>query len=326
MHVASVGEFNSVRWLIDELEKHFEVVLTYFSPRARDYLINSNLKFVQRVPLTPWGIKSLENLIKPRAFFLVERELWPPFKLIRSRKIWIGAYSRGGFLERWIGKDFELVLTRTQKDAELMSKAGIRARCCGNPKWVLKEPKDLKLKLEGRLIVLGSSHEGEEVLIKHVFRELLKEFEDLKLIVAPRHIKRADRVLEIFKDLGAKKRSENSNTWRVLILDTLGELFGIYKYANAIVMGGTFVKIGGHNIAEAMFFKKPVIFGPYTHKIKDMVETSLEMGLGYRAMDVKDLEFILKNLLKNPQERIHIKDIASSVKECYILEVFKFLE
>lgn len=326
MHVASVGEYNSVRWLLNELKSNFEIALTYFSPRAKDYLKKSNLNVVQRVPLTPLGVMRFEKTIKPAAFLLVERELWPSFKLIRAKKLWIGAYSKGGLLERWIGKDFELVITKTQKDADNFKSLGINAKNCGNLKWVLQEPKHVMLSFSGRLLILGSSHEGEEALIKRVFKNLLTEFKDLKLIVAPRHIKRSDEVLALFREFKAVKKSQGGDNWNVLILDTLGELFSVYKYATVVIMGGTFVKVGGHNIAEALFFNKPVVFGPYTYKIQDMVELALKSNLGYRAADEKELQSILRELLRENQRIINQINIANEVRSCYLSEIFGVLK
>jgi len=332
VHTASVGEFNTLKPLLGELKKDFYIVLTYFSFRAKAYLVSQKAYYdeLYRLPIdTPFHVRSFERKVKPKAILIMERELWPfLLTFTRAPKVWINAYAKGGLLERLLSKSFDLIMARTQEDAERFKSYGsAKVVVCGNLKLSLQEPPPLELKVpESLLIVAGSTHPGEEELLLYAYRELRKEFKDLRLIVAPRHISRSQEVLRLFGEFKSILRTSQKEDWEVMVLDTLGELFSVYRYASVAFVGGTFVKVGGHNLLEPAYFSKPVLYGPYTQKVKDLKDFVESVGLGFEVGSSKELTDRLRELLKNPPKAtIDIKGYASKVRACYLENLKEFL-
>lgn len=328
IHTASVGEFNTIKPILKRLYPKYRIVLTYFSYRAKEYLRAQKGKGyfheLYRLPIDlPPFVKAFENRIKPKAIFIMERELWPSLlSFTKAPKVWLNAYSKGGFLERWLSKKFSLIITKGEESASRFSLYGCkRVISCGNLKLVLEEPPYVELKVySSRLIVAGSTHKGEEVLIKRVFDRLREKFKDLKLIIAPRHISRSKEVAEIFLDYKVSFRSRELPHWDVLVVDTLGELFSLYAYGEVAFVGGTFVSVGGHNLLEPVYFGKPVLYGPHTQKVKDLKEFLERMGLGFEVKDEEGLYLKLYKILTEgyPKGSFDLKSYAKDILNCYL--------
>ena len=334
-HTASVGEFNTAKPLLKRLYKDHHITLTYFSPRAKRYLQSQEDKGyfheLYRLPLDfPPFVKSFEERIRPSAILIMERELWP-FLLLSTKapKVWLNAYTKGGLLERLLSKRFSLILAREERDAEKFRSYGIsEVFACGNLKFVLEEPPPVEIKLEtSKLLVAGSTHPGEEEVIKRVYERLVKELKEVKLLIAPRHISRATEVLRLFQNLGASLRSKEEEGWNVLVLDTLGEIFSLYRYAKVSFVGGTLVPVGGHNLLEPAYFGKPVLYGPYTHKVGELRAFLEKIGLGFCVRDEEELYKTALELLGEEDTKKHttLKEHAQKVLECYMFHLNSFL-
>ncbi|MBI5287061.1 MAG: 3-deoxy-D-manno-octulosonic acid transferase [Deltaproteobacteria bacterium] len=172
--------------------------------------------------------------------------------------------------------------------------------------------KALELSDGERVIVSGSTHRGEEEVVLVVFKRLKEEFRNLRLILAPRHPERFGEVEGLIRGKGFSllKRSETLKSqlskspfyppfekggeggiYDVILLDTLGELHQVYGLADAVFVGGSLVDVGGHNILEPAFQKRPILFGPYMQNYIEIVRRLLEVKGG---MMVKDGEGLWK--------------------------------
>ncbi|WP_457600675.1 3-deoxy-D-manno-octulosonic acid transferase [Hydrogenivirga sp.] len=327
IHCASVGEFNTFKPVLKELKDRFGVVLTYFSPRAKEYLERQRDLYDLLYPLPldlPPLIRLFERRISPRALVVVEREFWP--SLITStgvKKILVNAYAKGGFMERLLIPKFSLVITRTEEDRELFEREGAkRVVTCGNLKLVQEssvKPAELSIPKGYRLFVAGSTREGEEKAVLEAFLKVRREV-PLKLVLAPRHVKRAGEVEELVRGYGLSvaKRSSLTESWDVLILDTLGELRSFYALADITFVGGTLAPVGGHNLLEPAYLGKPVVFGPHTHKVRDLEGLLLRSGFGFRVESPEEIaEVVLRVLREGFEPRIDLKGYAERVKDCY---------
>ncbi len=336
IHCASVGEFNTVKPVLRELIKEFSIVLTYFSPRAKKYIeaVEGFYNWSLPLPLDiPFLIRRFENIFNPKALVIVERELW--FSLIRftrCKKILINAYAKGNFIERLLIPKYSLILARTEKDKEVFLKEGAKkVKVCGNLKLVQEEFPRLgkrKINVQGKILVAGSTHKGEEEKILRIFKVLRKEI-PLKLVIAPRHISRAEEVLNISRKMGFRSalRTSYQQDWEVLVLDTLGELKDFYHLADVTFVGGTLIPLGGHNLLEPAFFGKPVIFGTYTSKVKDIEELLIKKGYGFKIRSEEEFTKVALYLLKKgfkPSE--DFTELAHRVKECYLWNIFSELK
>jgi 3-deoxy-D-manno-octulosonic-acid transferase len=143
-----------------------------------------------------------------------------------------------------------------------------------------------------RLVVAGSTAAGEEAILLAAFERVVKEpgLEDARLILAPRRPERFDDVARLIagssaavhggwarrSDLDAvdagRRSSNDVSTARIILLDSIGELADIYRFAAVVVVGGSLVSRGGHNIIEPAAFAKPIIVGPHTGNFKQVVK------------------------------------------------------
>jgi len=167
-----------------------------------------------------------------------------------------------------------------------------------------------------RIVIGGSTHPGEEEILFRVLRRLKEEKFSAKLLVAPRHIERSRKILEQAKKYGfqtALASEEKKSSFEVLILDQLGELRKLYAMADAVVMGGSFVRHGGQNPVEPAAVSRPIIHGPWVFNFQEIYRRLEEEGGSLRVKDEDELFFALKRILMNEREQLHLGNRAYEV-------------
>jgi 3-deoxy-D-manno-octulosonic-acid transferase len=167
---------------------------------------------------------------------------------------------------------------------------------------------------QGRWIVAGSTHAGEDEIILGAFNGLKRKdpakYRDLKLLLAPRNRSDFLAVWDLIRclELPAGHRGAPAPDDRdkdVFLLDTMGELDRFYDLAEIALVGKSWAglhKGGGHNPLEPAAKGKPVIFGPLTHNYRWMTKALLEAGGGLMAPDQDALAGALEDLLDNPDK------------------------
>ena len=88
---------------------------------------------------------------------------------------------------------------------------------------------------------------------------------------------------------------------QVLIVDTIGILSSIYKYADLAYIGGGF-GVGIHNTLEAAIFGMPILFGPKYLKFNEAT-TMVSLGIAFPVNDSPSLNTILDQLLSDNVKR-----------------------
>ncbi len=86
----------------------------------------------------------------------------------------------------------------------------------------------------------------------------------------------------------------------VLLLDSIGELASLYRVADVVLVGGSLVPAGGHNILEPAAFGKIPVFGPHTENFAEMTARFIEAGAAIRVDSPEDVGVAWIDLLKNP--------------------------
>ena len=225
----------------------------------------------------------------------------------------------GNLLER-----FDVLMMRAEDEAEralLLGAPRERVHVTGNTKFdalavSVPEQEDASLRQAlalgpERLWVCGSTHEGEESGLLRVFAVLQKEHPDLRLLIAPRYIERAQRVLGLARSLGlrARLRSEPGGPEPVIVLDTIGELVRAYQLATVVFVGGSFGRRGGQNILEPAACGKPVLFGPRMENFQDSVQVLVGRG-GLQVKDPVALLRLMRDLLARPEEIRKLGELA----------------
>ena len=165
---------------------------------------------------------------------------------------------------------------------------------------------------EGRWIVAGSTHAGEDEIILGAFNALKRQdkYRDLKLLLAPRNQSDFLAVWALVKrlNLPAGQRGQPTADDRnqdIFLLDTLGELDRLYDLAEIALVGKSWAghhKGGGHNPLEPAAKGKPVLFGPLTHNYRWMTKALQEAGGGLMVPDQAALTAALEDLLDNPDK------------------------
>ena len=162
----------------------------------------------------------------------------------------------------------------------------------------------LRLYRPVKLIVAGSTHEGEEVALREAFIQINKEFLNLKLVVAPRDPKRAGQVKGLFGGGGAASAlvselnaTDSQDRVDVVVVDTIGLLDRLYGLADIAFIGGSLVGSGGHNPLEAAAYAVPVLFGPDMTDFKEISRLLLDAGGAIEVKDVEDLVQVIETVL-----------------------------
>ena len=275
--------------------------------------------------------------LRPDVLVLEYTELWPQLihaaadagvkVAMTNGRLSPGNVGRYRLLFRLVGnllERFDLLLMRAEEEAERALLLGADpevVHVTGNTKFdalavSVPETEDaalraaLKLGSE-RLWVCGSTHEGEEGPLLEVFAALRKDAPGLRLLLAPRYIERAGRVVALARSMGlpTRLRSEPGGAEPVIVLDTIGELVRAYQLATIVFVGGSFGSRGGQNILEPAACGKPVLFGPRMENFKDSVGVLVGRG-GLQVRDPAALLRLLRDLLARPGEIEKLGELA----------------
>ena len=188
-------------------------------------------------------------------------------------------------------------------------------------KQVLTEKRELFGIEEGdRVIIAGSTHRGEDEIIVESYKaynypplqgegqggDRAFSSEKIRLIIVPRHPERTGEIEEIIRRQGLEpirrtaligSRGNNIPHNTVIVVDTIGELATLYSLATIVIIGGSFIPHGGQNPLEALYYKRPVIFGPHMFNFREITEEILRCGAGIQVESGEELSRALRGLI-----------------------------
>ncbi|HWG58750.1 MAG TPA: 3-deoxy-D-manno-octulosonic acid transferase [Candidatus Acidoferrales bacterium] len=254
------------------------------------------------------AVRRALRAMRPNAVIVMETEIWPNFLREARRRgvpvIFANArISERSFarFKRWnflIDQLFanalssaELFLAQTPEDSARLMEMGApqdRIEVTGNLKYDAEPPaasplgdwlrEQTRVQERWPVFVAGSVVAEEEESVLAAFDVAQRRWRRALLVLAPRKPERFGAAAEIAQAGGweAVRRSrlsmagpldENAD---VLLLDSIGELAGIYALADAVFVGGSLVPVGGHNILEPAWFGRPPIFGPHMDNFREM--------------------------------------------------------
>jgi len=276
----------------------------------------------------PWIAEAALRSVRPSALALVETELWPSWiatahrrrvsVVVVSGRISDRSFPRYRRIGRWLRPILERIAAigaRSDADAERFLVLGAspeKVRVTGDLK--LEPPLErarLAPELESvlgevPLIVAGSTHEGEESELLDVLGGVEQAGLRASLVLAPRHPERFGAAEALAREAGrpVRRRSQLQPhalaEGEVLLLDSIGELAGLYARAAVAFVGGSLVPVGGHNLLEPILEGRPVLFGPHTENAREAAELALGTGAGRRVSDGADLARAVIDALRNP--------------------------
>jgi 3-deoxy-D-manno-octulosonic-acid transferase len=339
-HCASLGEFEQARPVIEYLkqQKNFQIAVSFFSPSG--YEVRKNYALADVVFYLPADTsqhaKRVLQLLQPDMVFIVKYEIWVNYiNAISQQKIPLyllsANFHSNHIYFKWYGKflrdalrKFTHVFTQTTEAENLLRQFGFsNVVTTGDTRYdrvldTISNPMHLPLvsafKGANKLIVAGSSYQTEEAILV----EALKQFDALKIVVAPHEIK-LERLVEIentFKDFSCIRYSEakehNVFNYRVLIIDNIGMLASLYQYADAAFIGGGFGTKGMHNTLEAAAFGMPVFVGPNNHGRFPEVEALLRNGSLFVVGQSTSFNQYLDQLWRNEKNWNEIKILSQT--------------
>jgi 3-deoxy-D-manno-octulosonic-acid transferase len=357
LHAVSVGEVASLRLFVQELKKKFpeySLILSTVTPTGNTLAkqIFTQEAVVTYLPLDfSFIIRRAIGLIRPSLFVIAETELWPNLisELYRQKiptVIINGRISDRSFPSYYLGRFFfkpllrrvSLCLMQTEKDAERVEKIGApkdKIFSTGNMKFDAAKAAEIdsvrleKIKaLVGKnkskcLFLAASTHPGEEEAILEIYLRLLADYPDLSLMLAPRHIERANELSSLVTRLDFKPirislldgHALDSVAKKVAILDTIGDLAALYSLADVIFMGGSLVKKGGHNLIEPAIQSRSFCFGPQMFNFRDMAQIFLDGQSCAMVKDKDELEKTVRFFLEHPAEAKQMGERARKIVE-----------
>ncbi len=156
------------------------------------------------------------------------------------------------------------------------------------------------------VLMAGSTHEGEEEIVLGVYAKLRVRHPGLQLVIAPRYVERAGRIVALAAEVGLPVRLRSGGGAAaghadVTVLDTIGELATAYRLATLVFVGGSFVTRGGQNVLEPAAQGKPVLFGPHMENFKDSVQVLQGRG-GLQVSTPEQLLKVADELLSRPDQ------------------------
>lgn len=178
-----------------------------------------------------------------------------------------------------------------------------------------------------QVLICGSVHPGEEVILLKAFRDVIgrsghRGLKNIRLIIAPIELYTLNPIITSIKSLGfsiALKTvspiiSQDSST--IVIVDTFGELKAIYSIADVVIVAGSMLDhLIGHNPIEPAFLGKPVIVGPYMSSFKDIMDKFLQRNAMIQLQNTEELADRIAFLLEHPGIREHMGYLAKAVVE-----------
>ena len=336
VHAVSVGEVQAALPLLDLMleQRRGPVVLTTSTPsgRRRGESLFSGRVAQRYLPWDlPGAIRRLLARTAPRAVIVLETELWPnlihacaersiPLVYVNARLSERSAagYARFHRLFAPALACVSAVAAQTRDDAQRLVATGARADrvvVTGNTKLDVAVP--AATRESGRLLrhrigasrrvwIAASTHEGEEEMVLAALARVRKEVEGCRLVLVPRHVERAGRVVNLARRLGfsVSLRTEGfDERAEVLLGDTMGELPVFYAASDLAFVGGSLVDVGGHNLLEPAGLGVPALAGPYMRNFADLAASLRAAGALEVVRDPGELATAVVELLRDPNRR-----------------------
>jgi 3-deoxy-D-manno-octulosonic-acid transferase len=349
IHAVSVGEVNLCTQLIRALEPrvpNLKIVVSTTTTTGMGELRRHLPTHISKI-YYPIDRRTCVNralaVINPKAIVLIEAEIWPNF-IWHVQKLGIPlflanarlsdrsyrGYKRWGFLFRPLFASFAGVGAQNETDAARLREIGCRPEVINvvgnlkfdaaklNERHTLDVPvllRQLGVPDDAPVLLGGSTHDGEEVILAEVARRLRLRFPKLFLVLVPRHFERAGEVGRQLRERGVKfvRRNEIfANTQfqegdvECLLVNTTGELRFFYRYATVVFIGKSLTAVGGQNPIEPGALGKAMVFGPNMQNFADITLHFLKKSAAIQVHNPEELEKTIAELLADQTRRAEL--------------------
>lgn len=316
IHVASLGEFEQGRPLMEQIRKQypeFKILLTFFSPSG--YEVRKDYKgadYIFYMPIdTPRNVRRFLDIAHPEIAVFVKYEFWLNYlrqlkargtrtyvisSIFRRNSIFFRSY---GFLWRQALDAFDRIFVQNEESRELLHGIGFdNVIVAGDTRFdrvaaIAEAVKRIDaietFKGEAPLFIAGSTWRPDE----EILMELIADNPRIKFVIAPHEMDEARINRIMTQTCGRAVRYTHCDAQslarsQVLILDTVGILASVYRYASWAYIGGGF-GVGIHNTLEAATFALPIAFGPNYAKFKE-ARDMVALGAATKVESAEELK------------------------------------
>jgi len=342
-HCASLGEFEQGKPLMEKIKQQDEnvtLLLTFFSPSGYEVKKNDHIADIitYLLPDTRKNAKKFINIIKPKRVFFIKYEFWynymyelslqnVPFyyvsAIFRENQYFFKSYGRW-FLNHL--KKCTHFFVQNENSETLLRKFSIsQVTVTGDTRFdsvskTAKQPANLDFldtfKSDKKLLVAGSTWQQDEKLLFELFPKVNSHY---KLVIVPHKVEkeRIELIKKRFHSFStvcySEKEKKKLSDFDIMIVDCIGLLSKIYRYADISYIGGAF-KTGLHNILEAAVYEKPLFFGPRYHKFNEATML-VNLGGAFSVTNSKKMAEKIHFFENNPSEYQTICEICKKFVE-----------
>lgn len=341
VHAVSVGETRAAEPLVDALLREYPqhaILLTHMTPTGRatgESLFGKHRDRLMQCYLpydTGMMVGRFLRHFTPRICILMETEVWPnliaqcakhrvPVALVNARlsERSLAKAQRLSALMADAARGFSCVAAQTEADAERLRRFGApNVSVTGSikfdvtpPEQVLATGASLRSMMGAKPVLLcASTREGEEDLIFDALEAA--GLDNALVVIVPRHPQRFDEVAAKVASRGMPMQRRSTFTSalpadvRVLLGDSMGEMFAYYAACDVAFIGGSLLPLGGQNLIEACAVGKPVLIGPHTFNFSVVSEEAIAAGAALRVADAARMLAEASRLLNDNEERVRM--------------------
>lgn len=343
LHASSAGEVRVIGYLIDylkarrpELRLHITVMTSAGFQTAANKAHSVTFFPIDAGPAT----RRTFEAINPTLLVIAETEIWPnlvnsarkrsvPLIMVNGRMTQhaFDSYRRiQGSMCRVL-ESYDRFFFKTTEDSERYQFFGVpesKLQVVGDMKFdapIVERTPGMRADIRNRfsipedafLIVAGSTRSGEETVLAAVYTKLRFNHDNIFMILAPRHVQRADSIVADLLaqglDISVMRAADaaggltgtacglTGTACNLILVDRMGLLNDLYVAADVAFVGGTLVNIGGHNLLEPVWAGTPVLFGPSIHNVTEAAGYVTKHGYGAMVTDEDDLTAYLEKML-----------------------------
>ena len=331
LHAVSVGETRATQSLVARLRASYpdhQILLTHTTPTGRaaseqlygDSVLRAYLPYDY-----PFAVNRFLRRFRPQLGILMETEIW--FNLIRSCRIAgtpllllnarmseksARGYARVAHLTRNALGSLSAVAAQTADDAARLTSLGAKnVSVMGNLKFDIDPPsamlelgKQLRAQFGAarKVFLAASTREGEELLLLDALQKIAVP--GLLLVIVPRHPQRFIEVSGLIKRRGLAFQSRSGNRavpaeTRIVLGDSMGEMFAYYAAADLAFIGGSLLPYGGQNLIEAGAVGTPVLVGPHMYNFAEATRLAVSSGAAIQILDPAALAAVTQRLFED---------------------------
>ncbi len=337
-HCASLGEFEQGRPLIERIKlqyPNYKILITFFSPSGYEIQKEYSLaNWVFYLPIdTPKNVNEFYNIVQPKLIFFVKYEFWYYYITEAKRRnipllLVSGIFRMNQPFFKWYGNLHREMLTcfthffiqgKISYDCLTSIHRENNITICGDTRFdrvieIASTPFKNEL-IESfindkKVIVAGSTWREDDLVLDHY----ATTHPEIKFIIAPHeiHEERIEECLEYYQNaILYSKLSEENKQSNILIIDNVGMLSKLYRYASVCIVGGGFGGDGVHNVVEAAVYNKPVVIGPVYEKFREATELVEQEGI-LVVESALELESCFNELLNEANYAKSVGEIAGN--------------